>query len=106
MTPAEIIQDAAERYAQGYITDFRPVAEEVRNLVLEEAQAERDSLALRLEAAEKDVGRLDWLEAQDLNDIAVIRQTNNVVGINVGDGPCYGKTLRAAIDQARGADHG
>ena len=47
-----------------------------------------------------DAELLDWLEAQDLNDIAVIRQTNNVVGINVGHGPAYGKTLRAAIRAA------
>jgi hypothetical protein len=40
MTPAEIIQDAAERYAQGYIIDFCDDAKEIRNMVLEEAAKE------------------------------------------------------------------
>jgi hypothetical protein len=44
MTPAEIIQDAAERYAQGYITDFRLVAEEVRAVVQAEAAAHIQAL--------------------------------------------------------------
>ena len=56
--------------------------------------------------APEDSMMLDWLETQDLNDIAVIRQTNDIVGINVGHGPRYGRTLREAIRAAMGADKG
>lgn len=52
-----------------------------------------------------DAARLDWLERQDLNELVTMRRrTNGDVGVNVGRGPFFGKTLREALDAARGEE--
>ena len=65
----------------------------------------RASLSASTPSAEaRDAARLDWLGRQDLDDLAfgLVKDAphDGEYVINAGDGPYYGKTLRAAIDAA------
>jgi hypothetical protein len=63
-----------------------------------------DAILASAPKPEADTARLDWLERQDMNDtcLGFVHDAphDGEYVINVGDGPHYGKTLRAAIDAA------